>query len=34
MNAIELLDIINSGETSRVQFKEKITSTDQLYSAS
>jgi predicted HTH transcriptional regulator len=30
MNAIELLDIINSGETSRVQFKEKITSADQL----
>jgi len=30
MNAIELLDIINTGETSRVQFKEKITSPDAL----
>ena len=28
MNAIELLDIINTGETSKVQFKEKITSPD------
>ena len=24
MNAIELLDIINTGETSKVQFKEKM----------
>jgi predicted HTH transcriptional regulator len=30
MNAIELLDIISTGETSRVQFKEKITSPDSL----
>ena len=30
MNVIELLDIISAGETSRVQFKEKITSPDQL----
>ncbi len=30
MNAIELLDIINAGETSRVQFKEKISSPDSL----
>jgi Predicted transcriptional regulator containing an HTH domain and an uncharacterized domain shared with the mammalian protein Schlafen len=30
MNAIELLDIINTGETSRVQFKEKISSPDGL----
>ncbi len=30
MNTIELLDIISAGETSRVQFKEKITSPDQL----
>ena len=30
MNAIELLDIINTGETSRVQFKEKIISPDAL----
>ena len=30
MNAIELLDIINTGETSRVQFKKQITSTDSL----
>ena len=28
MNAIELFDIINAGETSKVQFKEKITSSD------
>lgn len=30
MNAIELLDIINTGETSRVQFKEKLSSIDSL----
>ena len=30
MNAIELLDLINSGETSKVQFKEKIDSPDSL----
>ncbi len=30
MNAIELLDTINMGETSRVQFKEKISSPDAL----
>lgn len=30
MNAIELLDIISAGETSRVQFKEKISSPDSL----
>ncbi|MFH1897886.1 MAG: RNA-binding domain-containing protein [Candidatus Desantisbacteria bacterium] len=30
MNAIELLDIISTGETSRVQFKEKISSIDAL----
>lgn len=30
MNAIELLDIINTGETSLVQFKEKISSPDNL----
>ncbi len=30
MNAIEILDIINTGETSRVQFKEKISSPDAL----
>ncbi|MEA1971744.1 MAG: putative DNA binding domain-containing protein [Candidatus Cloacimonadota bacterium] len=30
MNAIELLDIINTGETSKVQFKEKITSPDKF----
>lgn len=30
MNALELLDIINTGETSKVQFKEKITSPDKF----
>lgn len=30
MNVIELLDIINTGETSKVQFKEKISSPDSL----
>ena len=30
MNAIELLDLINTGETSKVQFKEKITSSDRF----
>ena len=30
MNAIELLDIISTGETSKVQFKEKITSSDRF----
>lgn len=30
MNAIELLDIINTGETSRVQLKERISSIDSL----
>lgn len=30
MNAIELLDIISVGETSKVQFKENITSPDSL----
>ncbi|MBA4417124.1 MAG: hypothetical protein C0392_04325 [Syntrophus sp. (in: bacteria)] len=30
MNAIDLLDIINMGETSRVQFKERISSPDAL----
>ena len=28
MNALELLDIISTGETSKVQFKENITSPD------
>ncbi len=32
MNAIELLDIISAGETSRVQFKVQITSPDDLAS--
>jgi len=30
MNAIELLDIINTGETSKVQFKEKIPHPDSI----
>lgn len=30
MEALELLDIIGDGETSRVQFKEIINSPDQL----
>ncbi|HAO22523.1 MAG TPA: ATP-dependent DNA helicase RecG [Desulfobacteraceae bacterium] len=30
MNALELLDIIESGETSRVQFKENLTSPDKF----
>jgi len=30
MNTLELLDIVNAGETSRVQFKEAITSADSL----
>ncbi|MBI4620291.1 MAG: putative DNA binding domain-containing protein [Desulfobacterales bacterium] len=30
MNAIELLDIINTGETSRVQFKEKMPHRDSI----
>ncbi len=30
MNAIELLDIINTGETSKVQFKEKMTHPDSI----
>ncbi|MDI6793734.1 MAG: ATP-binding protein [bacterium] len=30
MNALELLDIISSGETSTVQFKERITDIDKL----
>ncbi len=28
MNTLELIDIVQAGETSKVQFKEKITSTD------
>ena len=30
MNAIELLDIINTGETSKVQFKEKMPHPDSI----
>ena len=30
MNAIELLDIINTGETSKVQFKEKLPHPDSI----
>jgi len=30
MNAIELLDIIGSGETSKVQFKEKLPHPDSI----
>ena len=32
MNVIELLDIINSGETSKVQFKREIDSADSIAS--
>ena len=30
MNAIELLDIISTGETSKVQFKREIDSDDSI----